>query len=160
MREMCHSLWPEVHRLKLLTNDEASLTWLFISNMLWVGRKSFVAGLVILPDCTWAHLHMPICFMVCFVKSSLPWKPFLCVAVCIHCFTRTNNAFLCFLAMIWKNEWNFWVLFFFSHHLVTSFKHQLKVMVRVERGREREDHVSESWQKVDECSTTIGSEWE
>lgn len=50
--------------------------------------------------------------------------------------------------------------FFSPHHLVTSFKHQLKVMVRVERGREREDHVSESWQKVDECSTTRGTECE
>ena len=44
-------LWPLAPGMRLLNNDEASLTWLVIRNALWVCKKLFSAQLATLPVC-------------------------------------------------------------------------------------------------------------
>lgn len=51
MRGKFHSIWLWMPGSKCLTNDEASLTWQTIQNVLWVCKNSFVVGLVESLEC-------------------------------------------------------------------------------------------------------------
>ena len=146
--------------MRCLNNDEASLSWLVIRNVLWVGKKLFAAQQAISPKCgrcgdleeTIGHafFHYPVVRPLCkllegYMVRILNGKFFVLEAssVCSNVVPKLNRqehyVFLCLLGVMRVVIWTtrkkelYEDESFSSQTLVAFFKHQIKVKIRSER---------------------------
>ena len=177
-------LWHWALGMRCLNNDEASLTWLVIRNVLWVGKKLFLAQQVISPECSrcgaWeesidhAFFHCPVVRPLCkllegYMVRILNGKFFVLEAssVCSNVVPKLKRqehyVFLCLLGIMRVVIWTtrkkelYEDESFSSQTLMGFFKHQIKVKIRSDRKRLSSLEFSKRWATVARLCRVVGA---